>query len=129
MRFVAYIPWLGLVYLAIIGFGFKLDICYNMTHLIALLVVFTIDVLQLSWERTKTMSNLNMIYSVAYAGAIMWIIARDLAEFETSTVLLFGLTIIEVVLTILLGKDLARLNVFAEGRVWPGRPQRSTGIR
>lgn len=114
MKSIALIPWLGLVYAAIISGKIELDVCGNMLHLVGLLVIFTLDVLQLSWERTKSMSNVNMIYSVAYIGVIIFIWAKDFLILDVSIILLFGLTIVEVLLTIIIGKDLARLNVFAD---------------
>ncbi len=113
MKVIAFVPWLGLVYLAIIFGGFDLNACEYPSHVIVLLVVFVLDVLQLSWERSQRMSVLNTIYSILYVGLIVFVLSQGLMQYSVNTVLLLGLTIIEILLTVIIGRDLSRLNVFA----------------
>jgi hypothetical protein len=113
MKVIAFVPWLGLVYLAIILGGFDVNVCEYPSHVIVLLVVFVLDVLQLSWERSQRMSVLNTIYSFLYVALIVWVLSQGLIQYNADTVLLLGLTIIEILLTVIIGRDLSRLNVFA----------------
>lgn len=113
MKVIAFIPWLGLVYVGIV-FGWEVDFCSQNWQLIMLLVIFLLDVMQLSSERSARLSVMNMFYSVLYIGLIVLILSKELMVYDVNSILLIGLTLIEVVLTIIIGKDLARLNFFAE---------------
>lgn len=113
MKLIAFVPWLGLVYVAIILGGFDVNVCEYPSHVIVVLMVFVLDVLQLSWERSQRMSVLNTIYSFLYVALIVWVLSQGLVAYDTNGVLLLGLTIIEILLTVIIGRDLSRLNVFA----------------